>query len=235
MAYRKKAHLLLAYKPDIVVVPECEQPEKLVFEKGIKKPTDVAWTGENKHKGLGIFSYSRYRFHVSAKYDDRFKLIIPIEVTGQVNFTLFAVWANNPNDPDGNYVTQVWKALHHYEKLITDKRTILAGDFNSNTIWDRPKREGNHSTVVRKLEEKGIVSAYHHYYQQQQGKEKHPTQYMYRHKDKPYHLDYCFASADMLRYLKSVEIGSHKNWSLYSDHVPVITTFKRSLRNHLSS
>jgi exodeoxyribonuclease III len=49
---------------------------------------------------------------------------------------------------------------------------------------------------------------------------------MYRHKDKPYHIDYCFVSTDMIEKLKSVEIGEHETWSKLSDHVPLIVTFE---------
>ena len=144
---------------------------------------------------------------------------------GNFNFNLFAIWANNPNDPDGQYVTQVWKAIHHYDTAITSSQTILIGDFNSNTIWDKPRREGNHSTVVKKLEDKGVYSVYHKHFSQAQGKEQHPTLYLYRRRDKPYHIDYCFASLDMIEHLKSVEVGDYDFWIKYSDHVPVIVTF----------
>ena len=129
-------------------------------------------------------------------------------------------------DRDGQYITQVWKALHHYKTLIGNQQAILIGDFNSNTIWDRPRREGNHSTVVKLLESKGIYSVYHRHFNQEQGKEQHPTYYLYRHKDKPYHLDYCFASEKFIDRLVSVQIGDH-DWCVYSDHVPVIVTFDK--------
>lgn len=58
-----------------------------------------------------------------------------------------------------------------------------------------------------------------------QGKEQHPTYYLYRHQDKPYHLDYCFVSADLSERIKSVQIGEYDYWSPYSDHMPVIITF----------
>jgi exonuclease III len=48
---------------------------------------------------------------------------------------------------------------------------------------------------------------------------------MYRHKDKPYHIDYCFASKDLLDKVSSVEIGDYDDWIKYSDHVPVVVTF----------
>ncbi len=226
MAFRKKAAPILAHEPDILIVPECEHPDKLRFADDIPKPTDLLWFGENKNKGIGIFSYSSFRFKLIRSHNPELKMIIPIAVTGSnYSFNLFAIWANNPTDPDGQYVEQVWKAIHQYNRKLSGKNTVLAGDFNSNTIWDRKYRTGNHSHVVDRLKKKGIVSSYHLYHNQQQGSEAHPTYYLYRHKDKPYHLDYCFVSTDLANRIQSVEIGDHHQWSAYSDHVPVIVTF----------
>lgn len=227
MAFRNKASFILKYAPDILIVPECEHPDKLKFSANTPTPTDVLWFGKNQNKGLAIFSYSEYRFTLLDQYNPKFQLIIPISVTkGQDNFSLFAIWANNSDEPNARYIEQVWKAVHYYDKLVARSNTILVGDFNSNTIWDRKLRESNHSNVVKILKDKGIVSTYHFFYNQEQGAEKHPTLYMYRHKDKTYHIDYCFVSEDMLEKLQSVEIGKYKFWSKYSDHVPVIVTFK---------
>jgi exodeoxyribonuclease-3 len=59
--FRKKAALLAPFKADLIIVPECEQPEKLLFEEGTPKPTNLEWFGTNPHKGLGIFSYGNYK------------------------------------------------------------------------------------------------------------------------------------------------------------------------------
>ena len=226
MAYRKKDGLILTHKPDIVIIPECEHPGKLKFTTGTPEPADTLWFGTNPNKGLGIFSYSKFRFKLHKIYNPALKMVIPVSVTGgDLKIMLYAIWANNPDDPDGQYVEQVWKAIHHYEKHITNKQTILVGDFNSNTFWDRKHRVGNHSHVVKRLEEKGVYSCYHLHHKQVQGEEEHPTHYLYRHKDKPYHLDYCFVSADMAEKISSVEIGDYDFWTQYSDHVPVIVTF----------
>jgi exodeoxyribonuclease-3 len=226
MVFRKKAEIILRHNPDILVIPECEHPGKLKFSGGIPEPRDVLWFGSNQNKGLGIFSYGDFKFKLLKQYNPDFKLVIPISMTnGENKFILYAIWANNPADPEGQYVTQVWKAVNYYRRLLKSQRTILAGDFNSNTIWDKPRRQGNHSTVVNFLEKKGIHSAYHHHFKQEQGKEQHPTLYMYRQKQRPYHLDYCFVSKDLLDKLQSVEVGSFDSWSQYSDHVPVIISF----------
>lgn len=226
MSYRTKAGFILKYKPDIVVVPECEHPDKLKFGKQVPVPNDIFWFGTNPNKGLGVFSYGCYRFKLYKNHNPEFKNILPLVVTGgEFKFTLFAIWANNPLDKEGAYVTQVWKALHFYDDIIKKRNTLLVGDFNSNTIWDKPRRIGNHSAVVAKLETKKIFSAYHYFHQQQQGKEKHPTLFMYRHQDKPYHIDYCFASSDLIKRISKVQVGSYKKWSKFSDHIPLLVTF----------
>lgn len=228
MAFRKKADFILKYKPDILVVPECEHPDKLVFAPGTPKPKDSLWVGENLNKGLGIFSYGNYRFSVHKSYNRDIKLIVPILVKGgALEFTLFAIWANNSSDKDGQYIEQVWKAIRQYDKLLTGKKNILIGDFNSNTIWDKQHRVCSHSNVVELLGKKKIVSAYHVCHKQGQGTEAHPTLYMYRHEDKPYHIDYCFVSADLAEGLKQVEVGGFNEWCSLSDHVPLMVTFKK--------
>lgn len=228
MAFRKKADFILAYKPDILIVPECEHPDKLKFNTNTPKPTQTLWFGENKNKGFAIFSYCNLKLKVLDIYKEDFRMIIPIAVTGgNFDFNLFAVWAYNPNDKEGRYITQVWKAVNYYDQLIRDNPTIIIGDFNSNVIWDYQKHKlGNHSLVVEALEEKGVFSTYHTFHKQVQGKEEHPTLYMYRHKDKAYHIDYCFTSKKFIDKLENVEIGTHEKWTKYSDHNPVIVTFK---------
>jgi len=226
MAFRKKADFILAHKPDILIVPECEHPDKLKFNTDTPKPTDILWFGVNRNKGIGIFSYTKFKFKLLNTHNPDLRMIIPIGVTGgRYDFTLYAIWANNPEDPEGQYIEQVWKAIQHYDQDLNNT-TILIGDFNSNSIWDKKHRESNHSNVVKFLENKNIFSSYHLFHKQIQGKEKHPTLYMYRHQDKPYHIDYCFVSKDIAGKIKSVEIGDFDFWRKHSDHVPVIVTFK---------
>lgn len=226
MAYRKKAHCVLKYDPDIVIVPECENPANLKFPPGTALPDNMIWKGRNPNKGLGVFSYSGYQFKIHESYDPAYRNIIPIVVTRKkVSLTLFAIWAYNKEDRGYEYIGQVWKALDHYAALLSSKRTILAGDFNSNTIWDKPRRTGNHTHVVDLLEKKSIYSTYHHFFKQQQGLEAHNTLFMYRHPDKAYHIDYCFVSKDLLKKLSHVEIGAHAEWCAFSDHVPLIVHF----------
>lgn len=226
MAFRKKAAILLQQAPDIVVVQECEHPDKLDFGVGGQQPTDVLWIGSNLHKGLAILSYSDFRIRLSKLYNPSIRLIAPVKLSnGHTRINLLAIWAHNPADKDGRYITQVWKALDCYKTFIKRKNTLLMGDFNSNSIWDRPRRKGNHSDVVRELARKGIHSVYHHHFAQEQGREEIATHYLYRHQQRKYHLDYCFASGDLLSSLATLQVGEYETWRPYSDHVPVMVEF----------
>ena len=54
------------------------------------------------------------------------------------------------------------------------------------------------------------------------GKEANPTFYLYKNINKPYHMDYCFASKKLLNPNTSLEIGGYEIWSKLSDHMPLI-------------
>ena len=223
MAFRRKVDLLLQYQPDLLIIQECEHPDKIIFPVS---PTNVIWYGDNQHKGLGVFSFASYKLELLSCHEPSFKTILPITVSdGDVDFTLFAIWANNPQDKGNQYVGQVWKALHHYEHLIKPERTILAGDFNSNSIWDKPRRIGNHTDLVEKLNLKQIKSVYHYHFGQEHGSEQHPSFNLYKNADKPYHLDYCFVSEDIMLKLAEIQIGTYDEWRKHSDHLPLIIDF----------
>jgi exonuclease III len=226
MAFRKKMVAILPYQADILVIPECENREKLKWPAGVKVPDHQLWHGDNPHKGIGIFAFNGFRLKLHASFNPDLKYVVPVVISrGKEKYFMLAIWANNPGDREGKYVTQVWKAIHHYEKKLRGSNILLAGDFNSNTIWDQPRRKGNHSTVVSFLGQRKIYSTYHWHHQQEQGKEMHPTLYLYRQETKPYHIDYCFASRNLVQLLKSVEIGEFGNWKSLSDHVPLIVDF----------
>jgi endonuclease/exonuclease/phosphatase family metal-dependent hydrolase len=99
---------------------------------------------------------------------------------------------------------------------------IITGDFNSNSIWDKPRRTWNHSNVVNELRELKIESFYHLDKKEEQGQETTPTLYLQRNLNKPYHIDYIFGSDSFSKRLKSVTVGQPEKWLEISDHMPVI-------------
>ena len=93
-------------------------------------------------------------------------------------FDLLAVWTHRNNSPNFGYIGQLWKYLQVNKDKLSG--TLIAGDFNSSTIWDERDRWWNHSDVVNELKELGIESIYHKLSGEQQGKESNPTLYFQR-------------------------------------------------------
>ena len=228
-AFRKKAEAILELKPDILVIQECEHPDKLEFNSTVPKPNDIFWYSDGGKKGIGVFSYLDYKFELLPEFNPGYRYIIPINVKGNgQTFTIFAVWAmNDKENYDARYIGQVWLAINYYKDFLNDA-TILIGDFNSNKIWDYKGRVGNHTDVVSNLALKGIYSVYHKYFNFEHGEEKHPSFYLQRNKNKPYHIDYCFVSLELLKKVKKFEIGEYENWISFSDHVPLTINFDLS-------
>lgn len=225
-AFRNKAEIILSYRPDILVVQECEHPDKLFFSSTTQRPNDFYWYGNNIHKGICIFFYSDYKFELLENFNPEFRYILPFRVTGHgQDITFFAIWAmDNKENYEARYIGQIWLAVNYYADLLGNS-TILIGDFNSNKIWDYKDRVGNHTAVVDWLAHKNIFSIYHKHLNQEQGKEKQPTFFLHRNKNKPYHIDYCFASTDIIDRVQNVEIGTYENWIKLSDHLPLIVNF----------
>lgn len=225
-AFRKKAETVLTHRPDILVIQECEHPDKLSFDEGIPKPRDIYWYSDGGKKGLGLFSYSDYRFERLPIFNPEFRYILPFRVTGsELTFTLFAIWAmNNREKREARYIGQIWYAINHYKNLLRSP-TILIGDFNSNKMWDYKDRVGSHSDVVNRLAEMDIHSVYHKHFGIEQGKETHPTFFLQKNKDKAYHIDYCFTSSNILNKVRNVEVGTYDNWIKQSDHSPLMVEF----------
>lgn len=225
MAFRKKVGSILIEQPDILIVPECENQDRLFFDSNLKQPTDIFWYGDNPNKGIGVFSYSNFKIKLLEIHNPKFRYVLPLRVyNDKINFIIFAVWAQKPERHDC-YTEQIWNAVHYYETLLSEENIIIAGDFNSNSIWDKPNRIYNHTNLVDFLESKNIFSTYHHFHNQIQGKEKHKTLFMHRKIDRPYHIDFCFASKNLIEKINTVEIGTYETWTKYSDHKPLSVSF----------
>lgn len=221
-AFRKKNEQILKQNPDILIVLECENEERLQFGKLTPRPNDFFWYGDIPNKGIAVFAYSDYKFELLKEFNPKFKYIIPLKVTREnESFLLFAIWAkDDKQNPLASYIGQIWLAVNYYSRLF-DYNSILIGDFNSNQIWDNIDRIGNHTHVVDKLKEKGIYSLYHEKLKVEQGQEKDYTFFMHRRTNRPYHIDYCFMSKHFLVKDYSFTLGNYGDWVTYSDHVPM--------------
>ena len=222
MAFRKKWHVVAELNPDILVLQECENESRFGQSQWFPRYNEFIWMGENENKGVGIMSFNRYHIELLPRHAAAFRYIVPVRVTGESPFNLFAIWAmpDKSNRLKG-YVGQIWGALQHYEPDLTEP-SVLAGDWNSNAIWNHERKTGNHSQVVELLKTYGISSIYHELNREAHGEESQPTLYLLKQPNKPYHLDYCFASEKMITAHTSIEVGKFGQWIRWSDHMPVI-------------
>ncbi|MFC1719907.1 endonuclease/exonuclease/phosphatase family protein [Pseudomonadota bacterium] len=234
-ALRKKTASLDAIDADIFVIQECENPDTSTTQYK-QWAGDYLWVGTNKNRGLGVFarkqnvlteldwrgehvfkgSVSNHRSLTWSSSD--LQSFLPCKINGK--FTVVGVWTKQNSSPNFRYIGQFWKYLQVNKQRLSGHKTILCGDFNSNTIWDEPDRWWNHSDVVSELDEMGIHSIYHSQSGFPQGQERTPTFYMHRKLEKPYHIDYAFVSHDLLGG-SMIEFGNPHEWLAYSDHVPL--------------
>ena len=223
-SFRTKADKILAMKPDVLVLPECEIPSKL-SSKGIEF-RDAHWVGKNKNKGLAILTFNNWTLEVLDEAKPPIPFVIPLRLQREgESFVLWAVWSQKP-DSHSNYGVRMWKALSSYSQLLSQEKIIITGDFNSSSKWDRKGRRSNHSNTVKVLNEHGIKSMYHEHFSEQQGQESRATLFFTYNEDKPFHIDYCFASEWFGQRLRSMTVGAVKDWLEDSDHMPLIVDFE---------
>jgi len=203
----------------LAVISECSQKCALAIQSVDYR---ALWFGSNPRKGIAVIC--RADWSIEAIQEPEQKWIVPIRVnTGSTEFILIAVWACRVGDSKlTQYIGQVHLAMTSHEEWFCNGPVVMAGDLNSNKIWDSERRTGNHSAVVKLLAQWGIVSGYHEYFGEAQGKESRATCYLYRHESKPYHIDYIFIPKIWAARVTAVKVGEFASWSKHSDHSPVI-------------
>lgn len=220
-AFRKKFESISSYNADLYIIQECEDPKRAKDDKYLNWASNYLWIGDSKNKGVGIFandSIALEKLNWSSEFRDHsVKYFLPCLINK--DFQLLAVWTHKNNSPNFGYIGQFWKYLKTNEHLFD--KIIIAGDFNSNTIWDQWDRWWNHTDVVNELKTKGVESLYHLQTKEEQGQETRPSFFLQRNRSKPYHIDYIFGSKYFQKF-QQITIGNYERWIEISDHLPMI-------------
>jgi exonuclease III len=225
-ALRKKFGKLTELDADIYIVQECEDPSQSKDEHYREWASNYLWIGDSKNKGIAIFAKNDRALQKldwsNAFRDHHVKHFLPCRIDNQ--FNILGVWTHRNNSPNFGYIGQFWK----YMKVNKENfgQIIIAGDFNSNAIWDQWDRWWNHTDVVRNLEDIEIRSVYHVIQKEAQGFEQTPTFFLQRNLEKPYHIDYIFCSTSILNRVTKIEIGGLNEWIEISDHMPITIEIK---------
>ena len=229
MALGRKFEALMRLRPDIAIVSECAVPEAL----GHSRSPDGAdhssvWIGENKHKGLAVLAFNGLTVSLAEPYHRTLRWIAPVRIGSPLEVNLLAVWAQNWSGgvTRKHQMGPLRRALGKYRDFMGERPVIVAGDFNSNLIWDKPGWRNNHMTNVETMRTMGLVSAYHAIRGEAHGQEREPTLYWRdRKKDGPtYHIDYVFLPETWISGVTELAIGGFEDWcgAGLSDHVPVV-------------
>lgn len=207
-AFRKKFKAIQKLNSDIYVIQECENPNTTNDAEYKEFASNYIWVGYN-NKGLGIFAKN----DITLKNNnwETYGLEWFISCSINDNFSLLGIWGCC------NYIEDIYVYLQiHNEKL---KNIIIGGDLNSNSCWDKQHRRRTHSAVVKQLENLNLYSCYHIMENEKQGQESKPTFYLYRNKEKSYHIDYFFCEKEKIQ---NFQIGEFEDWINLSDHMPII-------------
>lgn len=223
MAFRKKFETIISLQPDVLVLQECEGEAKLAEALKDVPVNQIFWYGNNPHKGTAVISFRDAELAPKHEHNPEYEFIVPytLQVRNKT-INLYNIWAMpHQTDRKKDYVGQIYGALHYYAEALQNE-SILIGDFNSNAIWDNKNKIGNHEDIVRILADHHIHSLYHQKNNIIPGKEPDPTLFLLKNPDKPYHMDYCFASQSLISKKTQIEVGAHKDWIKLSDHMPLI-------------
>jgi exodeoxyribonuclease III len=225
--FHRKTAALLALAPDVAIIQECADLETMSRKASAFVPASALWTGDNSNRGLGVFSFGRYRVAPVYPTLPGITYAIPAKVTGPSTFNLVALWSHYGKAPlRMRTVGPTLEALDAYRTLLAEHPSILAGDLNNHVNWDKPGKASNHANTLAAGSLLGLVSAYHAFHRLEQGAERHPTLYWRDRKRQgpTFHIDYVFVPRTAGNLLKRVTIGSYRKWigSGLSDHAPVI-------------
>lgn len=237
-ALRKKLAEADSLNADVLIIQECEDPS-LSTKAYQEWAGDYLWIGTNKNKGIGVFPKAGNTvqqlnwsgsFQISGLKTQSpsttwttkdLLLFLPFKLNDHYN--VLVCWTKGSDSKIFGYMGQFWKYLQIHRDALNQSNTIIAGDFNSNAIWDKQDRWWSHTDTINELSEINIESLYHHQTGEEQGQETQPTFYHQRNEAKPYHIDYVFMSSNLLA-LSKIELGTINKWLPVSDHMPLCIT-----------
>ena len=174
----RKLAVLDALGVDVAIVSECPQTDGLAG-------WSHAWCGLSPNQGLAILAREPYSLVPLPPAPDAAPFALPVKVLGPLSFGVLGVWTQK----EARYVEGLRSVLEAYRGLLNDGPSVLAGDLNSNSIWDSEHRPYCHSDFVAEMESQGLASSYHSFFHEPQGGETRATHHGRWSPATPFHID----------------------------------------------
>jgi endonuclease/exonuclease/phosphatase family metal-dependent hydrolase len=135
------------------------------------------------------------------------------------------IWSCPSGGGGPAYLQEVRRGVEaHARWLSADGPRVVAGDLN---VTGGGTSAAGFRRLADQLAELGLHSVYHAFFGEPLGAETRPTYFHLRHEARPFHIDFCFLSADLLERVTHVELGTYADWvdrasRGVSDHVPLV-------------
>ena len=142
-ALRKKLDALKALNADICIIQECEDPSKSTDTVYQEWAQYSCWIGDRKDRGLAIISKNDIGLQTLGWPSNGCKLFLPCST--HLGLNILGVWTKSSSVRSKAYIGQLWNYLKFNEAALTSAPVMIAGDFNSNALWDQRYPRGNHS------------------------------------------------------------------------------------------
>lgn len=143
----EKLSALESLSPNIAVLSEAPPPptesdQVLWFPSGVSS------------LGVQVRAHGQYRLERLPRAELP-NCVNPVKVLGPLPFNLLAVWTW----PAPTYEKAFTNALNAYADMISSGPTVVAGDFNGNPVYDKPRQRVKWGDAFSRLNRLGVVSA----------------------------------------------------------------------------
>ena len=207
---QRKLEALATLAPDVAVLSEAPPPAEA--------SSSVAWFPSGASKlGVQVRAFGPYQLQALPRADLP-NCVNPIRVVGPTEFNLLAVWTW----PAPSYVKSFLAGLAAYAELLARGPLVVAGDFNGNPAFDKPRGIAKWRDAFSTLNRANLVSAYHHARGVGYGSEPEPTHLFLRKPDRKFHIDFCFVPELWAERGLAVSIPHEEAWLRVSDHLPLV-------------
>lgn len=213
----RKWPALASLGADAAVVCEASQQPKALSQPTLDaRDLSWAWEGANANKGLAIASWGPALRRVATRTPTgRWSLAATVH-----GVTVVGAWSCPRTS--GAYAIEVGRALDAFtEPIVASDLCIVAGDFN---VSGSDPRFG---ALRRRMDELGLVSAYHHVTGDPFGIESALTWHARHPGERSSHIDFVFVSRLLAESISGVEVRAPEEMPAagLSDHSAIVVDF----------